>query len=111
MLAEDNVRKGFFEREQFEQVRNRLAPLYQGVVTLAYFTGWRVNSEILTLEWRQIDRDAGVIRLEPGTTKNREGRVFRYGEISSAINSASGYSRRRWRLRSRRVGQFGYGAV
>ncbi len=47
MLAEDNVRQGFFEREQFEAVRNRLAPMYQGVVTLAYYTGWRVNSEIL----------------------------------------------------------------
>ena len=43
--------------------------VYQGVVTLAYYTGWRINSEILTLEWRQIDREACVIRLEPGTTR------------------------------------------
>jgi integrase len=50
-------------------------------VTLAYYTGWRVNSEILTLQCHQIDRKAGVIRLEPGTTKNRDGRVFKYGEI------------------------------
>ena len=38
-------------------------------------------SEILTLEWHQIDRSAGVIRLEPGTTKNREGRTFQYRDL------------------------------
>jgi hypothetical protein len=26
--------------------------------------------------WSQVDLDAGVVRLEPGTTKNREGREF-----------------------------------
>ncbi len=36
MLAEANVRKGSFERAQFEAVRNRLAPMDQGIVTLAF---------------------------------------------------------------------------
>jgi integrase len=81
MLEERNVRHGFFERAQFEAVRNRLPPTYQAIVTLAYYTGWRINSELLPLEWHQIDRKAGVIRLEPGTTKNRDGRVFKYGEL------------------------------
>jgi integrase len=35
-----------------------------------------VNSEILTLQWRQVDLRAGEVRLDPGSTKNREGRVF-----------------------------------
>ena len=39
-------------------------------------TGWRIPSEVLTLEWRQIDFTAGEVRLDPGQTKNREGRVF-----------------------------------
>jgi integrase len=90
MLVERNIRKGFFEREQFEAVRNRLAPMYQGVVTLAYYTGWRINSEILKLEWRQVDRKAGVIRLEPGTTKNREGRVFLYAELAEVVAAVEG---------------------
>jgi hypothetical protein len=30
---------------------------------------------VLTLERRQIDLDAGTIRLEPGTTKNDDGRL------------------------------------
>ena len=28
------------------------------------------------LEWRQVDFDAGEIRLDAGTTKNDEGRIF-----------------------------------
>ena len=81
MLAEHNVRTGFFERAQFEAIRNRLAPTYQAIVTIAYYSGWRINSEILPLEWRQIDRQACVIRLEPGSTKNGRGRTFTYAEL------------------------------
>ena len=46
------------------------------VAKFAYITGWRVKSEVLTREWRHVDLKAGEIRLEPGTTKNREGRTF-----------------------------------
>jgi integrase len=35
-----------------------------------------VKSEVLPLQWRQADLKAGVVRLEPGTTKNGEGRMF-----------------------------------
>jgi integrase len=40
-----------------------------------------VPSEVLTLEWRQVDRQAGTVRLDPGTTKNQEGRLFPYGDL------------------------------
>lgn len=50
MLEEDNVRKGFFERQQMEAVRERLPEPLRPVVTFAYITGWRVPSEVLTLE-------------------------------------------------------------
>jgi integrase len=76
MLQEDNVRRGFFEREQFEAVRAYLPAPLRPVVTFAYLTGWRVTSEILPLEWRQVDWESRVVRLDPGTTKNREGRTF-----------------------------------
>ena len=46
------------------------------MLTFAYITGWRIPSEILTLEWRQIDFMGGEVRLDPGTTKNDDGRVF-----------------------------------
>jgi len=81
MLQEDNVRRGFFEREQFESVRRHLPEEIRPVVTFAYLTGWRVNSEVLTLQWHQVDLKAGVVRLDPGTTKNREGRTFPFSQL------------------------------
>jgi integrase len=32
------------------------------VITFAYITGWRIASEILPLQWRQVDFDAGEVR-------------------------------------------------
>jgi integrase len=75
MLAENNVRQGFFEREQFEAVQRHLPEEIRPAATFAYITGWR-RSEIIGLTWRQVDFAAGMVRLEPGTTKNRDGRTF-----------------------------------
>jgi len=77
MLQEDNVRVGFFEREQYEAVLAHLSEALRPIVTFAYVTGWRIPSEVLTLEWRHVDLKAGEVRLDPGSTKNREGRVFK----------------------------------
>jgi len=75
-LKEDNVRVGFFEREQFLSVLQRLPEPVRPVATFAYITGWRIDSEVLSLEWRQVDFGAGEVRLDPGRTKNGEGRTF-----------------------------------
>ena len=45
-------------------------------MTVAYITGWRIAAELLPLQWRQVDFKAGPLRLEPGTTKNKDGRMF-----------------------------------
>ena len=76
MLKENNARRGFFERDQFEAVRAHMPPYAQAAATFAYLTGWRLKSEILTLQWRQVDFRAGVVTLDVGTTKNRDGRTF-----------------------------------
>ena len=75
MLREAAPRSGFFEREQYESVLGHLPGQIRPVVTFAYITGWR-TSEILTLEWRQVDFQQGEVRLDAGTTKNGDGRVF-----------------------------------
>ena len=49
-----------------------LKPVFQ----VAYITGWRTPSEILTRRKSHLDLNAGWLRLEPGETKNREGRMF-----------------------------------
>lgn len=80
MLQEDNVRSGFFEREMFEAVRAQLPAPIRPIATFAYLTGWRIQSEILPLQWRHVDLKAGTVRLDPGTTKNRDGRLFPFGD-------------------------------
>jgi integrase len=67
---------GFFEREQYLSVLRHLPTSMQPVVTFAFVTGWRINSEVLRLQWHQVDLKAGEVRLNPGTTKNFDGRVF-----------------------------------
>jgi integrase len=76
LLREDNARQGFFEPEQLRNVLRHLPDELRPVVKFAYITGWRVKSEVLTREWRHVDLKAGEVRLEPGTTKNKEGRTF-----------------------------------
>jgi integrase len=90
-----NARQGFFERPEFERVVAEL-PLYlQDVARFGYITGWR-RGEILTLEWTDVDRSAGEIRLRPEHSKNKHGRVVPLeAELADLIE-------RRWK--ARRVG-------
>ena len=76
LLKEQNVRRGFFEPEEFQRIKRQLPVYMQGVAAFAFVTGWRTPSEILPLEWRQVDMLAGEVRLDAGTTKNGDGRVF-----------------------------------
>jgi integrase len=85
MLKENNVRTGFFEREQFESVRDHLPEDVRPIATFAYITGWRIRSEVRFLQWPQVDLKAGVVRLEPGTTKNDEARIFPLTEDLRAV--------------------------
>jgi integrase len=72
LLQEDNVRKGFFEHGEFIALRNASPEYFKPVLTFAYFTGWR-KLEILSLRWNQVDLNARTVRLDPGTTKSKEG--------------------------------------
>jgi integrase len=88
MLQEHNTRSGFFDDAMFAAVRAKLPAALQPVVTFAYVTGWRIQSEILPLEWRHVDRTAEEARLEPGTTKNQAGRVFPFTDDLRALMEA-----------------------
>jgi len=76
MLEENNVRQGFFERAEFEAVLAQLPDYLRPPISLAYMVGWRLRKEILPLTWQQVDLDIGTVRLEVGTTKNKDGRVI-----------------------------------
>ncbi|WHZ30071.1 MAG: hypothetical protein OJF51_004873 [Nitrospira sp.] len=76
-----NARTGFFERQDFEAVLTHLPAYLRPVMRVSYLTGWRTLSEVLPLQWRQIDLQAGLIRPDPGTTKNGEGRLFPFQSL------------------------------
>jgi integrase len=76
MLEENNVKKGFFEEDQFNAVLAFLPEDLKPVFAVDYITGWRVKSELLTRQKSHLDLKAGWLRLEPGETKNKKGRMF-----------------------------------
>ena len=71
-LAEHNVRKGFFEHDDFIALRQALPKELQGFVTFGYKTGWRF-SEIAGITWAQVDRVNGIVRLEPAKPRTMKG--------------------------------------
>jgi integrase len=74
LLQERNVRQGFFELREFETVLAHLPEALRPPMTFAYYTGWRMASEILKLTWSQVDLEASTVRLEAHTTKNDDAR-------------------------------------
>jgi len=75
-LKENNVRKGFFEPEQFRSVHRYLPDYLQPFAHFGYLTGWR-RSEISGLQWRQVDFEVARVSLDVGSTKNGEGRSLK----------------------------------
>lgn len=76
LLDEPPPRSGFFEAEQIRDVLAHLSEELQPVVEFSWITGWRVSDEVLKMEWRRVDFKAGDVRLDVGTTKNGDARVF-----------------------------------
>ena len=74
-LDEDNVRTGFYGEVEFLALQEALPAYLKPVAAFAYAFGWRIKSELLGLTWDRVDLAAGTVRLDPGSTKNREGRT------------------------------------
>lgn len=73
-LAENNVRKGFLEDSQYRLLVKACPQLwFRSMVECGRTYGWRVN-ELKNLRVDQVDLVERTIRLEPGTTKNGDGR-------------------------------------
>jgi integrase len=85
MLEENNVRTGFFTREEVARVAANLPEPQASKVWFAYLTGWR-DGEICKLEWSWVDLVHSEIRLPPGRTKNKKGRTFPlYPELQAVL--------------------------
>lgn len=75
LLAEHNARQGFFERGDFETLCAHLPEHLRDFARFAYLSGWR-KGEVASLTWANVDRDARLVRLLPGASKNGEGRTL-----------------------------------
>jgi integrase len=76
LLKEHNRRKGFFEPADFYAVLAHLPSDLRPMAEVAYITGWRIASELLTRQWKDVDFSAGFLRLDPEETKTDDGRMF-----------------------------------
>ena len=85
MLQEKNVRKGFFEHDEFVALRAALPLELRPLVTFGYYTGWR-KEEVLALTWDRVDLRVRTVRLDPETTKNDDGRlIYLDGELFDTL--------------------------
>lgn len=76
MLKENNRRTGFLHPKEYNALATATANVglwLRAIFELGCSFGWR-KAELLGLKVSQVDLLAGTIRLEPGTTKNGEGR-------------------------------------
>ena len=92
-LSEAPPRQGFMEFSEYLAIRQHLPADYQDVLEFGYHSGWR-RGEILRLEWRDIDRGAGEIRLRPELSKNKDGRVLVLSDLLRPLIE------RRWERRA-----------
>src|SRR5215470_15374128 len=82
-LTERNVRQGFLEDAAYTKLAKASASeglWLRAMLEVGCAFGWRVN-ELRQLKVKQIDLAARTIRLEPGTTKNSEGRTVIMTEL------------------------------
>jgi integrase len=91
MFKENNARQGFVEQDEFTRMaaEAHLDGLWmRALLEVAYTYGWR-RGEMLGLQVRQVDLQARTIRLDPGTTKNGEGReVVMTLEVEELLRAA-----------------------
>jgi integrase len=94
-ITVNNVRKEFFEHQEYRAVIGALPVYLRPVMTAAYLMGWRAQSELLPLLWKHVDFKLGVITLPIGSTKNGDGRSYPFVQFPEL----SALFRARWKER------------
>jgi integrase len=83
-LPEGNIRQGFFEPLEVEELVAYLPDYLKDVVRFAYYTGWR-KSEITTLTWDDVHLRAGLIILHPSHSKNGQAKTLTLTQELTAL--------------------------
>jgi integrase len=73
-LHEDNIRKGFLEDSAYSRLADACPELwFRTLLEVGRTYGWR-KGELLRMRVKEVDLFARTLRLDPGTTKNKDGR-------------------------------------
>ncbi len=81
-----NTRTGFFQWQDFCAVLKNLPAYLHAPMTVGYFTGWRVQSELLPLQWNHVNFGSGTLTLDAGSTKNNEGRNYPFRQFPELLS-------------------------
>lgn len=95
MVKETNIRTGFLTDEQFEKVRDEMPSELKALFVCDYLIGIR-RSELLALEWWQVDFEQGLICLDK--TKNDDPRTVPIipGDMEDLLKAAYEERQRLW---------------
>lgn len=89
-LKETNIRTGFLSDAEFNRLADeclKVGVWLRTLLELGATYGWR-KSELLRMKVSQIDLDAKSIRLNPGETKNDDGREVTMSSIVHSLLTA-----------------------
>src|ERR1019366_5300158 len=83
MLEERSVRTGFLDDAGYVRLKRELPEYLRPLFVIGYHVGTRLG-ELRGLQWGQVDLKHKTITLNPGETKNGEGRTLPiYGEMGT----------------------------
>jgi integrase len=84
-LAEENVREGFLEHDQYLALREALPVRLKCLLVVGYHLGLRLG-ELRKLRWEQVDLKAGEIKLPGRNTKSKKPRTAPiYGDMKAFL--------------------------
>ncbi|MCZ6622026.1 MAG: site-specific integrase [Deltaproteobacteria bacterium] len=85
LLEGENIRQGFISKADFDKLVENLEPQARDIVIFLYNSGWR-SKEAMTLEWRDVDVEGGMIRLRRENSKSKRSRALPLlGELQDVI--------------------------
>lgn len=84
-LAEENVREGFLEHDQYLKLRAALPDRLKCLLVVKYHLGLRLG-ELRNLRWEQVDIPGAAIKLPGRSTKSKKPRTAPiYGDMGPSL--------------------------